>query len=268
MLFAELTGGIKLAECSRSLHDATRAAGGEVVKKLGDGLMATFPTPDAAAACATQMHSAVALLAPPGEAGCALRIGFHAGPVIRRDGDVFGDTVNIAARLAQHAARGQILTSRATARLLSPALRNAARALYSVEVKGKSDKVELWEVLWQQSPDITDLSQHESAAPMRLRVRHRGVDIDPSEDGLDIGRDPGGHIVIDDEHVSRRHCSIRQRHGKFVVQDHSANGTYVTLEGEGEIALHREDYVLRGHGWISFGRPRAQAADSIEYFCD
>ncbi|HET7198277.1 MAG TPA: adenylate/guanylate cyclase domain-containing protein, partial [Burkholderiales bacterium] len=232
------------------------------------GVMAAFPTPDAAASGATQMQSSVAALAAVSEPGATLRIGFHAGPVIRRDGDVFGDTVNLAARLAQQAARGQILTSRQTARLLSPALRNATRALYPVEVKGKADKVELWEVLWQQSPDITDLSEHEATPAARLRVRQRGVELELPEEGFDIGRDPGCQVVIDNEHVSRRHCSIRQRQGKYIVQDHSANGTYVAVEGEREVVLNREDYVLRGHGWISFGQPRERAGESLEYFCD
>jgi adenylate cyclase len=269
VLFADLAGGTRLSACADALQQAARDAGGEVVKRIGEGLMAAFPTPDAAAGAATQMHGAVAaLLASSGETAAALRIGFHAGPVIRRDGDVFGDTVNLAARLAQHAARGQILTSRETARLLSPALRNAARALYSVEVRGRSGEVELWEVLWQQSPDITDLAGHKAAPAARLRLKRAGAEIDAPAEGLDIGRDPSCKLVIDDEHASRRHCSIRQRHGKFVVQDHSANGTYVTLEGEGEIALHREDYVLRGHGWISFGQPRGKAGEALEFFCE
>jgi adenylate cyclase len=268
VLFADLAGDARVPECRRALEEATRAAGGELVKTIGEGIMAAFPTPDAAAAAATQMHCAVAALAPPGAAAATLRIGFHAGPVIRRDGDLFGDTVNVAARLAQHAARGQILTSRETARLLSAALRNAARALYAVEVKGKSGKVELWEVLWQQSPDITDLAGHESAPAARLRLKHRGSEVDLPEDGIDIGRDATCALVIDDEHVSRRHCSIRGRQGKFLVQDHSANGTYVSIEGEGEIALHREDFVLRGRGWISFGQPREKAGEVLEYLCE
>jgi len=267
VLFADLVGGPRLSPAGEALAEATAAAGGAVIKRLGQGLMADFGTPDGAASGAARMHMAVAALTVE-DAQLALRIGFHAGPVIRRDGDLFGDTVNLAARLAQHAARGQILTSRETAQLLSPALRNSARALYSVEVKGKSEKVELWEILWQQSPDITDLAEHESAPVARLRMRDRGADIELPEDGLDVGRDPTCHIVVDDEHVSRRHCSIRQRQGKFLVQDHSANGTYVTVEGETEIVLNREDYVLRGHGWISFGQPRAQAPRSLEYFCE
>lgn len=274
VLFADLVGGSRLGQLSQALEAATRAGGGVLIKKLGEGIMASFATPDAAAVAATQMHSAVtALLAAeaalPGEASPTLRIGFHAGPVIRRDGDVFGDTVNLAARLTQHAARGQILTSRETAELLSPALRNATRALYEVEVKGKSEKVELWEVLWQQSPDITDLAEHRhAAAAARLRLRHAGRDIDLPEEGLTIGRDAACQVVIDDEHVSRRHCTIRARHGKFLVQDHSANGTYLAIDGEADITLRREDYVLRGHGWISFGQPRSEAGELLEYFCD
>lgn len=267
VLFADLVGGQRVSAAAAALAEATAAAGGEVIKRLGQGLMAAFATPDAAVGAAARMQTAIAGLAAD-DAQLSLRIGFHAGPVIRRDGDVFGDTVNMAARLAQHAARGQILTSQDTARLLSPALRNTARALYSVEVKGKSGKVELWEVLWQQSPDITDLAEHESAPAARLRLRDGGADIDLPEGGLDIGRDATCHVVVDDEHVSRRHCSIRLRQGKFVVADHSANGTYVSVDGEGEIALNREDYVLRGHGWISFGQPRAEAARSLEYFCE
>ena len=269
VLFADLTGDGSLSQCSRALEQATSAAGGELIKKIGEGIMAAFPTADAAAAAAAQMHAALSALAGAGAPDATLRIGFHAGPVIRRDGDVFGDTVNLAARLAQHAARGQILTSRETARLLSPALRSSARALYPVEVKGKSGKVELWEVLWQQSPDITDLADSSfGPATARLRLKHGESEIEMPEEGLDIGRDASCDLVIDDEHVSRRHCSLRGRQGKFLVQDHSANGTYVTVEGEREVALHREDYVLRGHGWISFGQPRDAAREVVEFSCE
>jgi hypothetical protein len=38
-----------------------------------------------------------------------------------------------------------------------------------------------------------------------------------------------------------------------VLIDHSSNGTYVTVEGEAEMALRREELVLRGRGRVSFG---------------
>ena len=40
------------------------------------------------------------------------------------------------------------------------------------------------------------------------------------------------------------------------------------FDGEAEMVLHREDYILRGHGWIACGEPRAQSADAIEYYCE
>lgn len=269
VLFAEVIGSPgALGHCAAPLREAIASVGGVVVKTIGDEIMASFPTADAAAAAATRMHIAVDGLAPVRGIRLALRVGFQAGPVIQHDGDVFGDTVNLAARLAGHAARSQILTSRETAELLSPALRGYSRILYAVEVKGRSQSVELCELLWQQSPDVTDVAGHEAEPATRLVVRHRGDEIEAPEGGLNIGRDADCDIVIDGEHVSRRHCTIQQRHGKFVVQDHSANGTYVSVEGEHEMALHREDYVLRGHGWIAFGQPRAQASEAVEYFCE
>ncbi len=279
VLFAEVIGGAALYAgdargasavdgCLQALRDATRNAGGEVVKTIGDEVMAAFPTPDAAANAAARMHLALDTLPLAGDKRLELRVGFHAGPVIRRDNDLFGVTVNVAARLVEQAARGQILMSRETAELLSPAVRNSTRVLYPVEVKGKSDSVELCELLWQQSADITDVASHASTPATRLRVRHGGREFQVPEGDLTIGRERECDIVVEDEHVSRRHCTIHQRHGKSVVQDHSANGTYVTVEGEAEVALQRDDYVLRGHGWIALGQPRAKTAHVIEYFCD
>jgi len=53
-----------------------------------------------------------------------------------------------------------------------------------------------------------------------------------------------------------------------VLKDHSTNGTWVTAEGQAEILLQREEYMLGAHGWFAFGRPRAEAAETVEYFCD
>jgi len=158
--------------------------------------------------------------------------------------------------------------SRETADRLSPAVRNCTRVLYSVEVKGKSASVELCELLWQQSADVTDVAGHDTGPIASLRVRHRGQEIEAPEGGLNVGRDRECDIVVEDEHVSRRHCTIQRRHGKYIVQDHSANGTYVSVEGEREIVLHREEYVLRGTGWIALGQPRGKSSSVLEYICD
>ena len=281
VLFAEVVGAMRLYDttdhgrasaaidrCLKALREHTRSAGGQVVKTIGDEVMAAFPSPDAAANAATRMQSTVDTLAPVSNTRLALRVGLQAGPVLRRDGDLFGDTVNLAARLMGQASPGQILTSRETAELLSPAVRTFTRALYSVEVKGKSQPVELCELLWQSSADVTDVAGHEAQAATRLRVKHPGGEIEAPEGGLNIGRDRDCDIVVVDEHASRRHCTIHRRHAGFVIQDHSANGTYVTVDDGREIVLQREDFVLRGHGWIALGQPRTQSREALEYFCE
>jgi adenylate cyclase len=49
------------------------------------------------------------------------------------------------------------------------------------------------------------------------------------------------------------HARIERRRDKFVLVDQSSNGTYVTVEGEPEIELRREEMILRGCGHLSFG---------------
>ena len=55
---------------------------------------------------------------------------------------------------------------------------------------------------------------------------------------------------------------------KFVLADHSANGTFVTVEGDPEVVLRRDEFTLRGHGWIAFGQSRADTAELVEFFCE
>jgi len=215
------------------------------------------------------MHLAVEALPPVGATTLALRIGFHTGPVMRRDDDLFGDTVNLASRIAGQASRGQVLMSEQTAALLAPVLRGMTRALYSVEVKGKSESVALCELVWRQSPDVTDMAGSAAHVSIgRLWLKHRGAEVTGWDATVRIGRDKECHIVVTSDNASRQHCTIERRRDKFVLRDHSTNGTYVAVDGEAEMALHREDYILRGHGWIACGEPRAQTAEAIEYYCE
>jgi len=284
VLFADVSGSTQLyesagdaaamqaiAQCIRAFTDAARLAGGQVIKEIGDEVMAIFPSPDAAAIAATRMHLAVEALPPVQGTRLGARIGFHTGPVVRRDDDLFGDTVALAEGLAGQAAKGQVLTSEATAALLSPALKSCTRLLYSVELKGKAESVSLCELVWRQGPDVTVTEEMAgtllASATGRLTLKLAGIEL-AAEPPLRVGRDKDCEVVITGENASRQHCSIERRREKFVLRDHSTNGTFVSVEGEPEFALHREEYILRGHGWISFGDPRAQASESLEYYCE
>lgn len=88
------------------VHDAAQPHGGSPVKWLGDGVMFHFDDPSAAVLAALDLVEQT-----PASVGVRARVGLNAGPVIFRDGDYFGRTVNVAARIADYARPGEVLLS-------------------------------------------------------------------------------------------------------------------------------------------------------------
>ena len=286
VLFVDVSGSTRLYEsagdavahaaideCITIFKDKTAVVGGRVIKTIGDEVMSTFPDASAAAGAAIEMQNAIEELPPVGETKIGVRIGFHYGPMVERDGDVFGDSVNLAARLAGLASKGQIMTSRETVELMTPLMRSSSRRLYSIEVKGKATPVDLYEILWLQTEDQTTLATQRSIVrhkltTLRLKYLDQEIVLDGSRTSLALGRDKAVDLVIVDRMASRQHGKIERRLDKFVLADHSANGTYVTVEGENEVVLRRAEFPLRSHGWIAFGQPRASATETVEFYCE
>jgi len=284
VLFADVSGSTKLYEsagdqlafaaisgCVQLFKDEIAGQGGRVIKTIGDEVMAVFPDGNGAGRAALAMQRGVDAMpqVQGGKLGC--RIGFHGGPLIHRDGDVFGDTVNLAARLASLASRGQIVTSFDVVDALEPMLKLDCRKLYAIPVKGKEKEVTLCEMLWADTEDSTRLASRVVATVARsLRIAYGGRTVAmPAEcKSLVLGRDATADLVIAHSKASRAHCEIKQRADKFVLADRSANGTYVTVEGDSEIVLRREEFTLRGHGWIVLGQPHEKAAEAVEFFCE
>ncbi len=88
-----------------------RAHGGSEVKNQGDGFMLVFPESDRAIECAAAIQRALAKGEPVEGERIHVRIGMHAGETIREDGDFFGRSVILAARIAAQARGGEILVS-------------------------------------------------------------------------------------------------------------------------------------------------------------
>jgi len=265
--------GQAIARCIDQLRQNVESSGGRVVKIIGDGVMAVFPTPDAAASAASDIQFAIDALAPVGATKLGVRIGFHCGPVIQRDDDILGDTVNIAARLVEQAVRSQIITSRESSDRLGPEFRSFKRPLYLIHVKGKAEDVELCELIWNDAADLTTpFTKRANAIPetleLCLKYRDRDIILRRHDESITLGRDPDCGLPVASNLVSRQHCIIERRRDKFILVDQSANGTYVTAEGSSEVLLQREEFMLGKHGWITFGQPRAEAEEVVEYFRD
>jgi adenylate cyclase len=202
------------------------------------------------------------------------RIGFHAGPVIEEGGDVFGDTVNVAARMTGLAKGMQIMTTRSTVDALPTHLRVLTRNIAAVAVKGKIDDMTVCEVLWQQEGSLTMMVSggpaNRLAAGGELRLRHAAQELmlHSKHPSATMGRDPASDIVINDIKASRHHARIEKRRDKFFLADHSTNGTFVRFNSESAIILRREEIMLRGTGSILFGRTDAEGdgeGESVEF---
>jgi len=261
-----------VARCFERIGGAATSCGGRLAKTMRDKAMILVATPDAAADAAVAIHTAVAEFPAVAAIKLTLGIGFQYGPVIQKDTDVFGDTVNMAARLGEQAAQGQIITSQDTADLLSPIYRPWLRKLGAVEVKGRSDQVEICELVWRADDSATLISKRRVSAEgsMKLKLKYRGVEVvrRREKDAIVIGRETDSGLVVDHDKVSRHHCTIERRGDKFVLTDISSNGTYVTIQGEPEVQLAREELTLSKRGWIAFGQPRVAAKEAaVEFIC-
>jgi hypothetical protein len=262
-----------IEKCVNLMREKTVQATGRVIKTIGDEVMSAFPTADAAADAAIEMQSGIAELPAVGTTKIGIRIGFNFGPIVERDGDIFGDAVNLAARLSHVATKDQIITAKDTVMRMSPMLKSSTRAITTIQVKGKAEEIQVYELIWQQSADMTTLASTKSIfkpkkTQLRLKVQGAEVILSQEKPAVALGRDATADVVIRERMASRAHGKIERRLDKFILSDHSANGTYVTVEGDREIVLRREEFTLRGHGWIAFGQPRATSTDVIEFFCE
>jgi adenylate cyclase len=284
VLFADVSGSTRLyeelgdeaalstiARCLAVVKAACDGHQGRLVKTIGDEAMVVFPAADHAAEAAAEIQARIAEEPAVGSQRLALRVGFHFGPALQTDGDVFGDSVNVAARLVGFANRAQVITSADTAEALSPWLRARTRELDVLTVKGKQHDMRIFELLWQDSPeDLTALASRKEAPPTRMRLFHGGRERLMGDDNIAVamGRDAQNDIIIADRMASRLHARIERRSGKFVLVDHSSNGTYVTIDGQPQIKLRREELVLRGQGRISFGHAGDDAAELVFFACE
>lgn len=260
-----------------TLSDVARRHGGTVVKEIGDEIMVTLDTADAAAAAACDMHEALEDRNEhdSGKTAVSVRIGLFHGPVIARTEDIYGDTVNIAARMVQQAKARQTVLPRATAAMLSGAFRRSTRFIDYATIRGKGE-VELVELLWEHD-DLTlaagaDQAVDSSASPAgRLRVRYGECEVvlDASRTVLVLGRNRICNLRIDEPMASRQHVRIERRNGRYFLIDQSTNGTWLQQADSREQFIRRSEHPLIDAGRISLGRRLDDArAKTVEFLVE
>jgi adenylate cyclase len=151
MCFLDITGYTRLtqergdaaaAQLAEELGQVVRQTsvqhGGRPVKWLGDGVMLHFPNPANGVVGALDMVDAITGAGLP-----PAHVGLHAGPVIFQEGDYYGQTVNLASRIADYAQAGQVIVSQSVVDLAAEAP-VAFREVGPVELKGVAGAMELY----------------------------------------------------------------------------------------------------------------------------
>jgi len=170
------------------------------------------------------------LLSPALRRELAIKIGFNYGPVVPKGGDVFGDTVNVCARLVGIANPRQVLTTQQTVDALSPGLRKRCRTLPPTRLRGRTAEVAACEVLWRGDADVTELNLTEEmlvkAAQWVLKLRYgdEAYTVDPGAN-VSIGRDKQNDIVVPSQHASRLHARGSGRRARFPTAALPASGS-------------------------------------------
>jgi len=245
---------------------------GRLVKTLGDAVMCLFPDADCAVEAAVAMQHAVDGLDPAGEK-MQIRIGLHTGPVVIGSEDVYGDTVNVAAYLADAATAGQILIAETTAKDMSKERRDAMTPIFDAMLKTTLAKTAVCEVQWRDDlTERTNLNLNiirtipEDVGSLVLKLGESERRVDYWNETLSIGRATDSGLVLTDTLVSRRHATIRVERTQFYLVDHSINGTFVTRASGEEIHVVRREIMLEVRGEIRPGYSRnGRAGPSIEF---
>ena len=281
IMFADVSGSTQLYErlgdaaahrcVSESLArivSHARNHDGRLVETIGDEAMLSFSRIDQAAMAAICMQQHFFAEPVTKQHFIKIRIGFHFGPIEYDAGHPFGDTVNVAARVASLCEAGRIIATDTTINSLANPAEFQLRPYQTARVKGKSQLIRVQEIVWDNEDctsmlnptQLTQLTQLEHP-PLQLQLYYLGreLQLDVDAGPFMIGRDPHCDLVIDSALASRNHARIEFRWGEVILTDHSTNGTFVEgqkgkREGDGvAVRLHRREMALQGTGKIGIG---------------
>jgi len=287
ILFADVSGSTRLFEQkgdveARRLIAAVLGAltvicnshGGKVIKTIGDEIMCTFRGAVSGVLAACDMQRKMARDIDFVRDNLAVRIGLHHGEALFEDNDVFGDAVNVAARMTSLAKREQIVTTASSMReLTGPPI--TVRSLGRARVSGKLLPIEIVDIVWQEDTSGMTTVQRavrttapEKLEPSKLTLRYRDqvIELTIESEPFTLGREAGNGLTVAADWVSRTHAMIEYKRGHFVLSDRSTNGTWVKLGPDDELRLNRDEVHLRKSGTISLGKGMALNADQLVHF--
>ena len=274
VLIADVTGSTPLYEsvgdaeavrrvgrCVDVMRDIVEANGGVFVAAKGDDVLATFEVAEGA------LSTIEAILSRMPMGGLYVHAGLHHGSIVATRDDIYGDAVNLTARLASAANPGEVLISSAFEATLGRQAAARLRPLSALRLKGRSVPVDVFSLAADtQMPDVGEPTVAIASTGDRpvLRLVCGGEERLLCEGGsLALGRAPENDIVLTERWVSRRHATIMMVAGRVQLTDHSSYGSFLAMADASEIVARRESVIVTGSGRLSLGLSTEHAEATV-----
>jgi hypothetical protein len=186
-------------------------------------------------------------------------------------GDCFGDAVNVAARLLDHAGDNETLITAPVLAGLAKAQKALFRSLDQMVLRGRVEPVQVYVHGGRRSGDSA-ATQFGDVAPAAEPDAIRLVWLDlqqvfaSRQMPVVLGRSPQAHYCVDDSRVSRSHARLDWHGGSFQLSDLSYNGTYVRFADSEIVSLRRGSCLLHGIGAIGLGGSPADRSSACVRF--
>lgn len=264
----------RISKALNSLISICKRHKGKLVKTIGDEILVYFLDANLSLLASESIQKTMENHHSPETVGLSIRIGLHFGPVILEDDDIFGDTVNVAARIVAMTKARQILCSGVLSDQLSTSeLVNKTRQYDRISVKGKGNTMDVCMFAWEEESDITNMATANITNPFKaaeggllLTYKSQTTRLNLDSNAIQLGRGKECELRIEGDLISRYHARIMVRRGRFVLTDQSTNGTYVrTLDGQ-NFFLRQDELTLFGSGVVSLGKNVDKSQDNLLYY--
>ena len=256
-------------EVTQWIASVCESNGGRVVKTMGDGVLALFPSNSCAIDAVVEMQRkqqqriSQSLEMPH----LPIRIGVASGDVEIVADDCYGDAVNVASRLSDLSGAHQIWASSAALEGVREPEGVRFRVLGPIHVRGRAEPCSVHQIEWHEESQSDFLTMQAALDPM-FDIHKQDVlggQIELSCKGetktfrsfdlpIHIGRVRQVEFSVNDPRVSRTHARIDWRNGCVMLVDVSSYGCWVRFSGGGsDLLLRRDECVLHGRGEIALG---------------
>lgn len=244
-----------IAACLRVMEQQVGNGEGLVVKRTGDGVLAVFERPEDAIRAAASTHNSLRALASTSRGKeLQVRMGMSHGRAFIHAGDIYGDVVNVAARLLSCACKDEILLTEEVHTHLPAVAQQATRRIGVIAMRHYPRGVVVYRCV-QDGRRLTNRVRAGKTTHMSLELTwgSRLYALSAQGEKLRIGRADDNHVRVWDGRSSLYHAEIGVRQGRLVLTDLSTNGTYVQPAGGEPFRVLRDDVALMGSGELRLG---------------